>query len=320
MALYLAPIGSGLGDAIVSLPIIQWLLATAEAPVFLVARSERQLGLTERISKLAGTVRECDLPAVMQPCDRLINMRDHAMVRDFDWGSEKFAGQFPGFLINDIQRIICHDIGIFPDFSVAIPLTATKFESTQRKVLFVAGTTSDHKSWPVNHWLQLHEYLAERGIATAILGEINRSQTVSHLVASGVRHVETPTLNSAIDEVSNAALVVAVDTGLMHLAVQQGVQTIAIFNNLHTYLRPYSNCSPALAPRCQPECIPQHLDQPNWPTTYEWGWWDGKFEYCKAEPDKYCMNRIPVQQVFDLVMERLSGRPLAPLQTYQPRL
>ncbi|MBX9724632.1 MAG: hypothetical protein K2X81_24720, partial [Candidatus Obscuribacterales bacterium] len=97
MATYLALIGSGLGDVIVALPIIHWLLEKAPEghQIYLVARSLRQLGLDSLIPGLAGTVTEPDLNKLLKPGDTLINLRDHELQTKWDWDSKEFQEKYP---------------------------------------------------------------------------------------------------------------------------------------------------------------------------------------------------------------------------------
>ena len=58
---YVAPISFGLGDLVVSLPVVQALIAQAQQvgdDTWLVARSSAQTKLAERIEGLAGWVEE----------------------------------------------------------------------------------------------------------------------------------------------------------------------------------------------------------------------------------------------------------------------
>ena len=49
--------------------------------------------------------------------DRLIDLRDHPLQRDFWWGSAAFAAEFGPMNINDILDRICRDFGINADFA-----------------------------------------------------------------------------------------------------------------------------------------------------------------------------------------------------------
>jgi ADP-heptose:LPS heptosyltransferase len=130
------------------------------------------------------------------------------------------------------------------------------------------------------------------------------------LKQAGVRHLETPEIGDAIDVLGSVDAAVAVDTGLMHIAVQQGTPTVALFNSVHTYLRPSAHCLPLFAPQCAIECQFPEPDGSAFPVEYkEWVWWEDVFDYCKVETP--CMNGIPVETVSAKLNEALASRRLA---------
>jgi len=95
----LAPISYGLGDLVVSLPALDALVAQGQ-PVWLVARAASQELLAERIAGLEGVVAEQGL--VVHADDRLVDLRDHPLQRDYWWGSPAFDAAFGPLGINDI--------------------------------------------------------------------------------------------------------------------------------------------------------------------------------------------------------------------------
>ena len=97
MAVYLAPLASGLGDAIVTLPLIY--KSIEQQKTYLVARSPRQEGLFQAIEGLAGVVREPDLntKVILGPDDQYLNLRLHPIQRDYVWGGEKFGERLSEF-------------------------------------------------------------------------------------------------------------------------------------------------------------------------------------------------------------------------------
>src|SRR5207248_1002109 len=148
----LAPVSYGLGDLVVSLPAIQALISE-EAPVWLVARAPSQRLLAERITGLAGVVDEVVLTC--GPGDRLIDLRDHPLQRDYWWGSAAFEAEFGLLDINDILERICRDFGVDADFSRPEALRACPRPDLGRTVLLVHETDGADKRWPVNHWAAL---------------------------------------------------------------------------------------------------------------------------------------------------------------------
>lgn len=292
-ATFLAPIGSGIGDVIVALPVFEWLIRCGEGPVYLVARGPRQLGFDRAIPGLAGVVREVDLADVLASTAgaRYINLRDHEIQRNYDWYGEKFDRDFPGFRINDIMREVCKSFGVFPDFSGLPKLNAVVREEFAAKVAIVPGATSDFKAPPAVTWQAALKGLRDRGEQYVMLGEPERAPVVASLKADGVPHHVTPSIQDAIDVLSSVRAVISVDTGLMHIAVQQGIPTVAIFNNVRTYYREAPNCRPVFGPTCAPECTMQTDAEFPYGVDYkEWIWWEGKYDFCRAaEP---CMTKI----------------------------
>lgn len=303
---FLAPIGSGVGDVVVAMPVLRRLIADSDKPVFLVARGPRQLGFEARIAGLAGCVREVDLARILQKGDTYINLRDHQLQKNYDWYGEKFAREYPGFHINDIMREVCSSFSIYPDFSQFPRFSFNPLPQYKNVVALVPGTTVDSKSWPSESWCKLHDEFRRRGQTAILLGEPQRSGIVADLIAIGIEHVQTPSIGDAIDVISSSAAVVSVDTGLMHIAVQQGIPTVALFNSVHTYFREASHCRAVLAPDCADECRARFTGDPHFPVEYkQWVWSDCEFDSCKAAVR--CMTRIPVDEVLEAFAQLTRG-------------
>jgi hypothetical protein len=163
MATYIAPISTGLGDLIVSLPAIQYLIAQGEETI-LVQRSPRQDGLPELIPGLSGCVREVDFDVTaIGAGDRYINLRDHPIQTEYLWGSAEFEAKFPDYKIMDILRHICRDFGIMADFHDLEPLPFEQRDDARDAVAFVPGTGAIFKCWHKDRWLDLKERLEAAG-------------------------------------------------------------------------------------------------------------------------------------------------------------
>lgn len=297
--IYLAPIGSGVGDVIVALPAFTWLAAQG-ASVYLVARGPRQLGFDAAIPNLSGVVREPDLPSILasDPTARYINLRDHDIQRNYDWYGEAFDRDYPGYGITDIMSLVARDHGVFADFNTFPRMNFSPCPDAREAVLLVPGTTSDFKALPTSTWLSLISALRAQSIPLLVLGEPDRSPVVADLISSGVPHLPTPSMQLAIDAISSSRACISVDTGLMHIAVQQGVPTVAIFNNVHAYYRPALNCIPIFGPPCATECKMQNPGKFPYPVDYkEWIWWEGEYNYCRADATQHCMSRITLDSL-----------------------
>lgn len=236
MATYLAPAGLGLGDLIVALPVVHSLIAQGE-DVRLVARLIQHLAVAQRILGLGGAVLEWQVPSDGNGTDKFIDLRDHPLQRSHWWGSKPFADAYPGWTINDILGTICGDKRIAVDFDNLQPLSWNRDARFAQKVVFIPGSAVAVKSWPLAGWIALKDVLVEAGLDVVVIGEPEKNESVADLVRHGVDWYETTTIGEAIDAVSSALAVVSVDTGLMHVAVQQGIPTVGLFRSNPVYVR-----------------------------------------------------------------------------------
>ena len=160
----MAPISFGLGDLVVSLPIVQALIADSGRrgdETWLVARSASQARLSERIPGLAGCVDEETFPPV-SGADRVVDLRDHPLQRDHWWGSPEFEAAVGPLDINQILDRIASDFGIDADFSAPTPLLSSLVPGLDRTVLLVTETDGPAKAWPATKWESLAAQLRRR--------------------------------------------------------------------------------------------------------------------------------------------------------------
>jgi hypothetical protein len=246
---FLAPVSYGLGDLVVSLPAIQALIHD-EQSVWLIARAPSQRLLAARIAGLAGVVDEAELAC--GPGDRLVDLRDHPLQRDFWWGSAAFEAQFGLININDILQRICTDFGINADFSRPTPLDADPRQGLDRTVLLVHQTDGPNKSWPVNHWADVVAILRADGHEVAQVLKENRPSPLDSIDVSAL---VAPTPADAIDVLSGCRAVIGVDTGLTHIAAQQRTPTVTICQRGSVYVRPWSHCAALRGAECTVPCL-----------------------------------------------------------------
>lgn len=244
-----APVSYGLGDLVVSLPAIQALIDD-DPPVWLVARGPSQRLLAERITGLAGVVDEDDL--MCRPGDRLLDLRDHSLQRDFWWGSATFEAEFGQLNINDILGRICGDLGISCDFSRPLPLRADPRSGLGGAVLLVHETDGADKRWPIEHWSAVTAILRAKGHQVAQVLKENRP---SPLDAAHVPALVVPSVMDAVDVLSACRGVIGVDTGLTHVAVQQGTPTVTICRRNSVYVRPWPHCAALRGATCTDPCL-----------------------------------------------------------------
>jgi len=101
-----------------------------------------------------------------------------------------------------------------------------------RQVVLLHATARPEKEWPVQRWIELGQMLAVRGYELIVPWGTPRERKRSEEIAAAVPHVVVPArqpLDQVAGMIASAALVVGVDTGLLHLAAALGVPLVAIF-------------------------------------------------------------------------------------------
>jgi hypothetical protein len=244
----IAPVSYGLGDLVVSLPAFQALITEGD-PVWLVARAPSQRLLAERIEGLAGVVDEDAYTRC--PRDRFIDLRDHPLQRDYWWGSAEFEAAFGPMNINDILERICADLGIRADFTQSVPLRSRPFPGLENTVLFVHQTDGAAKGWPPERWAELAALLHADRHDVAF---VTRGSGPTPLDGIGVDPLVVTTPPAAVDALSACRGVIGVDTGLTHIAVQQGTPTVTICRRASVYVRPWPRSGALRGSDCTDLC------------------------------------------------------------------
>jgi hypothetical protein len=250
---YLAPVSFGLGDLVVSLPVLQALIAQSRAAgteTWLVARSPAQAQLAERIAGLAGCVHDDEWDRNLRH-DRIVDLRDHPLQRDHWWGSPEFEERFGPLSINDILGRISADFGIDADFSAPVPLAAHARPDVAASVLLVIGTDGPSKEWPAARWAAVAHGVRELG---SEVGIVTRDDAAQEPRALGIEAICAPTVGDAVDVVSAARAVVGIDTGLTHLAAQQGTPTVMICRSPSVYFRAWPHTRLVAGGSCDDVC------------------------------------------------------------------
>ena len=250
---YVAPISFGLGDLVVSLPVVQALIAQMRrsgGETWLVARSNAQAKLAPRIEGLAGCVDE-DTFDPHAGGDCFVDLRDHPLQRDYWWGSPEFEQAFGPLLINDILDRICSDFGIDAEFARPVPLSARPRPELHSSVVFVTESDGPSKRWTADRWASLAESIADLGFEARL---ITRDETSLDMRAAGIEATRAPTPGDAVDVLSACRAVIGVDTGLTHIAVQQGTPTVTICRANTTFLRPWPHVRAVMGDPCDEAC------------------------------------------------------------------
>jgi len=248
-----APISFGLGDLVVSLPIVQALIADSGrrgGETWLVARSASQALLSERIRGLAGCVDEETFRPV-PGTDRVVDLRDHPLQRDYWWGSPEFDAALGALDINQILDRIASDLGIDADFSGPTPLQSSPVPGLDHTVLLVTETDGPAKAWPATKWEVLAAQLRRR---------FDVRQVTRTVAAGNLGPLAAPALplwnpGAAVDALSSCRGVIGVDTGLTHIAVQQRTPTVTICRHGSVYFRPWSHARALRGAPCDAACL-----------------------------------------------------------------
>ncbi len=249
---FIAPVSFGLGDLVVSLPVVQAAVDAGKCSgteIWLVTRSQSQAALAPRISGLAGTVAEDDL--ALRPSDALVDLRDHPLQRDYWWGSPEFAAAYGTLSINEIIARIGVDLGVVGDFSAPVQLEYRDRPDAEGLVLFVADADGTAKSWAPECWVELAAGLGRRGLGVAV---VTRDEGGNALVDQGLAGFVAPTPGDAVDVLSACLAVVGIDTGLTHIAAQQGTPTVTLCRDPAVYFRDWDHTRLVIGSVCDPVC------------------------------------------------------------------
>ncbi len=249
---FIAPVSFGLGDLVVSLPVVQAAVRTGRCSgteTWLVTRSHVQVALAERINGLAGLVPEGDVS--IRPRQALVDLRDHPLQRDYWWGSPEFAASYGQLSINEIIARIGADLGVIGDFSAPEPLECEDRPDAEGLVLFVAEADGTAKQWATGRWVELAAALGRRGLDVAV---VTRGEDGNALVGAGLVGLVAATPGDAVDVLSACRAVVGVDTGLTHIAVQQGTPTVTLSRTPAVYFREWDHTRLVTGSACDPVC------------------------------------------------------------------
>lgn len=151
--------------------------------------------------------------------------------------------------------------------------SANKHGDGHPYVLFLHGTTWDTKLWPVSHWIALGRWMNHRGYSVYLpWGNAEEEQRAKTIAAKLTKVQVLPRLSLGViaEYLRKATLVVALDSGLTHLAGALSVPTVALFGatdvektgpkgKVTLPLKSGLTCSPCLKKHCR-FIQPQEID------------------------------------------------------------
>lgn len=131
-------------------------------------------------------------------------------------------------------------------------------------VLFFHGTTWKNKHWPESYWKKLIELLNKQQLNIKLAWGTKEEYERSIRLSQQARAVILPdlTIEGLMPVIANASAVIAVDTGLCHLASALNIPTIALFGptdpektglmgEKQINLTANFSCAPCLKRQCQ---------------------------------------------------------------------
>ena len=102
----------------------------------------------------------------------------------------------------------------------------------ENKLVFLHGTTWESKHWPMRYWRRLAKIAAAQGFRVVLPWGTDQERTRAEFIARGIDAVQVlprQTLTGLAQQIASAAGVVAVDTGLGHLAAALATPAISLY-------------------------------------------------------------------------------------------
>jgi len=140
----------------------------------------------------------------------------------------------------------------------------TANEPRKKQLVFLHGTTWKTKNWPASYWCELAAIAVEAGYRVLIPWGNEAEKQRAELIANGNEAIEVlprQSLTGLAQHIAQSTGVIAVDTGLGHLAAALSVPTVSLYgptdpglsgtygkNQLH--LNSNLNCAPCVKREC----------------------------------------------------------------------
>jgi heptosyltransferase-1 len=120
----------------------------------------------------------------------------------------------------------------YPEHAVLPEISQEAIRFQNPYILFFHSTARDAKRWSETNWIQLGNVLAARGYQVVLPWGNSSEKAISEKLASSISNAVVPnafSIEKAFSIISNAALVVGVDTGLTHLSAVLNRPTVEIY-------------------------------------------------------------------------------------------
>lgn len=123
------------------------------------------------------------------------------------------------------------------DYGIGAAKTAD--DTTMPMLMFMHGTTWDSKHWPLEYWKKLAALATAAGYQVRLPWGNLAEQERAHFIAEGISQAEVLprlSLSGLAQQLRQCQGVVAVDTGLGHLAAALGIPTVSIYGATNPFL------------------------------------------------------------------------------------
>ena len=131
------------------------------------------------------------------------------------------------------RRLCGLALGYAPQGAPDFGLERARFaRPSDRYAVLLHATARESKQWPEANWIALGKVLAQRGLDLVLPWGTEAERVRSERLAARLPRARVPgraPLDQVATLIAGAALVVGVDTGLLHLAAAFGVPLVAIF-------------------------------------------------------------------------------------------
>jgi heptosyltransferase-1 len=118
------------------------------------------------------------------------------------------------------------------DYGIRAPAARFAWLPQGRYAVLVHGTSARAKLWPVEHWIELGERLARRGMTCVLpwggAAERLRAEEIARALPGAVV-APALSIEDAAGVLAGAGAVIGVDTGFAHLAVALAVPTAGLY-------------------------------------------------------------------------------------------
>ena len=144
-------------------------------------------------------------------------------------------------------------------------ISKLRSESETKYLVFLPGTSWETKKWPEIYWVRLARIANKKGYAIKVLCESRDEFSIAETIASGSGKIDIVIKNSIAETagiLQGAVAVVAVESGMAHLAAALEIPMVSIYGasdftlsgaygKKQIQLKSTLSCSPCMSRTCQ---------------------------------------------------------------------